>query len=121
MSNNIDFTQYERIQDYLMYLSDKITLSFVLALSKKSINGQRSFFHYETKYNSDSYGSELRSIKRNMNYYFLISDKNIYGSGIVLRPQDVEIIIMLIKQRVLPWFFGTTEQHAFQIEYIQLV
>ena len=115
MNNNIDFTQYERVQDTLMYLTDKITLSFVLALSKKSLNGQRSFFHYETQYNSDSYGYELRSIKRNMNYYFLISNKDIFGSGIVLRPQDVEIIIMLIEQRVLPWFFGTMDQHAFQI------
>ena len=115
MNNNIDFTQYERVQDILMYLTDKITLSFVLALSKKSLSGQRSFFHYETQYNSDSYGTELRSIKRNMSYYFMISNKEIFGSGIVLRPQDVEIIIMLIEQRVLPWFFGTPEQHAFQM------
>lgn len=115
MNNNIDFTQYERVQDILMYLTDKITLSFVLALSKKSLSGQRSFFHYETQYNSDSYGTELRSIKRNMSYYFMISNKEIFGSGIVLRPQDVEIVIMLIEQRVLPWFFGTSEQHAFQM------
>lgn len=121
MNNNIDFTQYERVQDILMYLTDKITLSFVLALSKKSITGQRSFFHYETIYNSDSYGTELRSIKRNMSYYFLISNKDIFGSGIVLRPQDVEIIIMLIEQKVLPWFFGSVEQHAFQIVDNKLV
>lgn len=113
--NDIDFTQYERVQDTLMYLTDRVTLSFVLALSKKTMNGQRSFFHYETQYNSDSYGTQLRSIKRNMSYYFLISNKDIFGSGIVMRPQDVEIIIMLIQQKVLPWFFGTQEQHAFQI------
>lgn len=112
---NIDFTEYERIQDTLMYLTDKMTLSFVLALSKKMMNGQRSFYHYETKYNSDNYGTQLRSIKRNMNYYFLIANKDVFGSGILLRPQDVEMILMLINSKVLPWYFGTQKQHAFQI------
>lgn len=113
--NDIDFTDYERITDTLMYLSEKMTLNFVLALSKKSLNGQRSFFHYETKYTSDSYGTEVRSIKRNMSYYFVIQNKEIFGSGMLLRPQDVEIILMLIEQRILPWFFGSQEQHVFQM------
>ena len=121
MNNDIDFTQYERVQDTLMYLTDKITLSFVVALSKKTLNGQRSFFHYETQYNSDSYGTELRSIKRNMSYYFLISNKDIFGSGIILRPQDVEILLMLISKSVLPWYFGSQEEHAFHIVNDQLV
>jgi len=120
-NSNIDFTEYDRVQDILMYLTDKITLSFVVALSKKNLGGQRSFFHYETQYTSDSYGTQLRSIKRNMSYYFLISNKDIFGSGIVLRPQDVEILIMLIEQRVIPWFFGTQEQHAFHMVDNKLV
>ena len=121
MNNDIDFTQYERVQDTLMYLTDKITLTFTVALSKKMLNGQRSFFHYETQYKSDAYGSELRSIKRNMSYYFLISNKDIFGSGIVLRPQDVEILLMLIERKVLPWYFGTQEQHAFHMVDNKLV
>ena len=72
MNNNIDFTEYDRVQDTLMYLTDKIVLTFIVALSKKTLGGQRSFFHYETQYNSDSYGSQLRSIKRNMSYYYTI-------------------------------------------------
>ena len=110
---NPSFTDYERITDTLMYLTDKITLSFTLALSKKMLNGQKSFFHYETLYNN-SYGNEARSVKRNMNYYFVISNKEIFGSGIVLRPQDVELLIMLINERILPWFFSQ-DKHAFQI------
>lgn len=110
----VQFTDYERITDTLMYLTDKITLGFTLALSKKMQSGERSFFHYETKYQSQ-YGLQARGIKRNMNYYFLISNKEIFGSGMILRPQDVELILMLIKHKVLPWFFGTQEQHAFQI------
>lgn len=113
--SNIDFTDYDRITDVLMYLSDKITLNFVLSLSKKTLNKERQFFHYETKYNSDSYnGTELRSIKRNMNFYFVLGNREIFGNGIVLRPQDVELLIRIIDQKVLCWFFGTVKEHAFR-------
>jgi hypothetical protein len=60
---SIDFTEYDRITDTLMWLADNITLNFTVGLSKKAKSGERAFYHYETRYGSDKYGSPLRSIK----------------------------------------------------------
>lgn len=105
--SEIDYTEYDRITDTLMWLSDNICLSFVVALSRKNKDGNRSFYHSEYKYGSDKYGGALRSVKRNMNFYFLIDVKSDFMAGMVLRPQDVELIIRLIDARVLPWLLNT--------------
>ena len=119
--NNVDFTEYNRITDILMYLSNVLTLNFTVALSKKTKFGGRQFFQYEVEYGSDdNSNSSLRSIKRNMNFYFTIENREVFASGMMLRPQDIEIIIRLIEQKILPWFFGTNE-YAFQIIENKLV
>ena len=92
--NNVDFTEYNRITDILMYLSNVLTLNFTVALSKKTKFGGRQFFQYEVEYGSDdNSNSSLRSIKRNMNFYFTIENREVFASGMMLRPQDIEIII----------------------------
>lgn len=113
--NNIDFTEYDRITDVLLYLSDNISLNFSVSLSKKNKSGDRSFYHYESLYGSDKYGTAQRSIKRIMNFYFIIDIKDNFSGGILLRPQDVELLIRLIEARVLPWFFGSPDEVAFHI------
>lgn len=119
--NNIDFTDYERISDVLMYLSDRITLNFTVQLAKKSLSGERMFFSFETKYTPDKYNynsvnnGSVRSIKRNMNFYFTIDIKDSFGAGIILRPQDAEMLLMTIEQKVFPWYFGSAKEVAFQI------
>ena len=112
----IEFTDYNRITDVLMWFTDTITLNFTVGLSTKSkINGERRFFQYETEYKDGSYSNDsLRSIKRNMNFFFTIDNKESFAAGMILRPQDVQTLIMLIDSKIMPWYFGT-EEYAFQI------
>lgn len=117
---SIDFTDYNRITDVLMYFSDKITLNFTVQLSSNTKTSERRFFSYETIYDS-KYGTPLRSIKRSMHYYFVIENRDVFGSGLLLRPQDVELLLMTIQSKVLPWVFGNSDQYAFQIIDNQLV
>ena len=115
-----NFEDYDRVSDTLMYLSDNITLEFVVALSKKNASGERSFFHYETEYQSKYIGTNVaRSIKRNMNFYFVLNNKMDFANGFILRPQDVAILTMAIEQRFLPYYFS--EKKIFKVIENQLV
>lgn len=103
----IQFTDYDRITDILMYLSSNITLNFNVTLSRKSKTGDRLSFHHETEYPSKYTGvDKARSIKRNMNFYYTLDNKNDFANGFILRAQDVVILNMVIKEKVLPWFIG---------------
>ena len=110
----IDFTEYDRITDTLMYLSDNISLGFTVGFSRKSKTGDRVFYHYETQYGSDKYGSALRSIKRQLSYAFTIDCKDDFMSGMMFKPQDIELLVRIIDQKVFPWFFGNEKQIAFK-------
>jgi hypothetical protein len=109
----IRFEDYNRITDVLMYLNDNMTLNFTVTLTR-SVNGERRFFQFETVSGADKYGSELRNVKRIMNFYFVIDCKDDFTGGVVLRAQDVELLTRLIEQRILPWFFGDKTESAFQ-------
>ena len=113
---NINYIEYDRITDTLMWLSDNLTLNFTVGLSRKSKSGERVFYHYESKYGSDKYGTPLRSIKRQMNFAFTIDCKEDFLAGIMLRPQDVELIVRLIEMKVLPWFLGDAKTNAYQVK-----
>ena len=117
----IDYTEYDRITDTLMYLSDDISVNFSLALSRKGRNGERLFYHFETMYGSDKFGSAQRSIKRNMNFYFVIDVKSNFNAGFIIRLQDREMLVRLIESKVLPWYFGNESQQAFKIVADKLV
>lgn len=99
-----EFTDYERIADTLMFFTNTITLEFVTQLARKNKFGQRQFFSIETEYNSESYnGTPVRSIRRSLSYYFVISVKDNFGGGIVIRQQDKELLTMFMEQKVIPW------------------
>lgn len=125
--SSIDFTDYERISDILMYFSDKITLNFVVTLAKKSMTGDRMFFSYETKYSSEKYNYSsmpqggVRSIKRNMNFYFTIDNKDVFANSIILRPQDAEMLLMIIEKQIFPWYYGNPKEQAFRLIKDKLV
>ena len=102
------FEQYDRITDTLLYLSDSITLNFTVSLSRKDRTGGRAFFHYETQYQSKYIGSDnAKAIKRYMNFFYTIDDKNDFGNSFILRPQDIAVLIMLFDNQLLPMYFGT--------------
>lgn len=107
MSQNADYTDYDRITDSLLYLSDSVSLKFVVVLSKKAPGGERRFFHSETMYQSRYIGTDIaRSIVRNMTYYFVLAVKNDFTTSFVIRPQDAEMLKKVIQERILPWYFG---------------
>lgn len=112
-----EYMDYDKITDLLMFFSNDILLKFSVLLSKNvsKTNKSRKFFHSECIYSSKYMDTnESVSIIRNMNmYYFLIDIKNDFLGSIVLKPGDVEILKMLLDQRILPWFFGNNK--AFQI------
>ena len=113
----LEYTDYDKITDLLMYLSSDILLKFSVVLSKNisKNDNTRKFLHSECVYNSKYKNvNESISITRTMNtYYFLIELKNDFLGSIVLRPGDIEILKMLLDQKILPWFFGNNI--AFQI------
>lgn len=105
--NNINFDQYDRITDTLMYLSNEITLNFTVVLARKNKSGGRTFFQFETEYGSKYIGTDTaRSIKRNMNFYFIIDNKTFFAGGFILKPQDVVILLKMIEDQIIPWYFG---------------
>lgn len=107
-NQNIDYTDYDRITDRLMYLSSNITLNFTVTLSKKDKLGNRTHIHYETEYASKYKDQNMsRSIKRDIIYYFTLDNIQDFANGLVLFPQDIEILKMLLNQQILPWFFGS--------------
>ena len=117
MGEEIQFTDYDRMTDTLMYLDDQITLDFVVQLSKKSKKtGDRVFYQYETQYYSDKYtnAQKLRSVKRQMNFYFVLNNKEFFNNSLLIKPADAEMLCMIIRSKILPWYFGKPEQSAFQ-------
>ena len=115
-----DFEIYDRISDTLMRFNNRISLEFITSLSYKRKDGSRSFFHSEWEKSSKYIGTQKsRTIRRNMNYYFCINEKDNLGGGLVLRPQDVVIMLQVIENLVFPWFQGDTR--IFQIKEDKLV
>lgn len=103
----IQFTDYDRITDILFYLSPTITLNFNVILSRKNKTGERMFFQYETEYGSKYIGTNTgRAIKRNMSFYFTFDNKNDFGNGFILKPQDVVMLITIIDNQLLPLIIG---------------
>ena len=102
----ISYTDYDRITDVLLYLSNNITLNFTVSLSRKDKSGRRAYFQYETQFASKYIGTQLgRGIKRNMSFYYTLDNRNDFANGFIMRPSDVYVVTELIKNQVLPWFF----------------
>lgn len=106
MNHDIGLNDYDRISDQLVWFSDSIKLSFVVALSSKDRSGARRSFYFETEYDSKYIGTDIaRGIKRNMRFYYVLETSD-YANGLLLRPHDVYFLTHIIEKRVLPWFFG---------------
>lgn len=109
----INFTDYDRITDTVMYINNYdesinkafMTLEFTVLLSKPNKAKERKFFHSEILTTSKYIGTmESRSIRRNLTYFFSIKTKENF-MGIALRPGNVATLLMLIEQKIFPWFF----------------
>lgn len=104
--SNITFDQYDRITDNIFWFDQNITMSFTVGLSRRSKDGGRIHFHYETEVPSKYIGvQKSRSIKRSMSYYFTIDNRRDFANGFILRQQDVYMLCHIIESQILPWFF----------------
>lgn len=107
----MEYFDYDKISDILFYFSNRITLNFNVILSRADQQGNRRFFHYEVEYGSKYIGRDKNySIKRNIHYYFSIEDKDNFDNGLILRPQDIQILKMLVDNKVLPWYFDAKKR-----------
>lgn len=104
----VNYCDYDRIADTILFLDNIHTLEFVTRLATKDKNGYRRFFEYETEYSSNQFiGIDKgRSIKRSFMFYYCIQNRNQFESSIILVPNDVFILKTLLKTKAIPWFFG---------------
>ena len=61
----MEFTDYNKITDILMYLNDKIRLSLVVKLNSKDKNNNERNFHSEYHYPNEYKGIDRYSVTRN--------------------------------------------------------
>lgn len=104
MVRPIQYEEYDKISDEVLYLGSYLYLRMNVSLSSKN-QDQRYHFHKEYKYDS-SYG-DLRSIKRSFTYYLTLEKTDIRSSGIMIRPQDM-IVVREQLNKVSLWFGGDT-------------
>ena len=106
---HVSFLDYDRITDQVLWLSPNLTLNFTVTLSSKDKAGNRRSFMFESEYQSKYYGvDKAMSIKRNMNFFYVIDDKSDFGNGLLFRVHDVFFVTQLLENKVVPWFFGDT-------------
>ena len=115
MYNVDNFLNYEKISDTLVYLTNEVVLRFNVNLAKKSKDNKRVPFHSEYAYTSNKYGNPQTtfSIKRNFTYYFSIDDTRDFMNNVLLRTQDVFMLLYVIESQVLPWFMGESRIFGF--------
>lgn len=103
----MEFSDYDRISDTLMFFDNNTTLEFVVTLSSKDKNGNRLFFHSECDYDSNKYYGvdKGHSIKRRMTFYYVVNDKRAFDRSFVIRPEDAMTLTILIESQILPWYF----------------
>ena len=105
----IIFLDYDKISDILLWFSpSKYQLKFSVILKKKDNNGNTRPFHTEYSfYNSISDKNGI-SIKRDYKFFFSIEKSSgDLDDNIILKPNDIEILKIQIKDIMYPWFFGT--------------
>lgn len=109
MKSPIFYMDYDKISDTLIYFSQDIVFRFNVQLAKKNKNNndRRMFFHKEFEYESKySDVGKVRSIKRDMSFYYSIDDNRNYLDGIMIGINDIYLLKTLIEKNILPWYIG---------------
>lgn len=111
----IEYIDYDKISDDVLYLGDKLYLRMNVSLSSKKEPDMRYHFHQEYEYPSP-YGRNgyLKSIKRSFQYFLSLDRKDISGGAIMIRSQDMFLLKEKLTQ-VSEWFndgtFGTKKKN----------
>lgn len=104
----MEFTDYNKITDILMYLDDKgkFRLSLVVKLNSKDKNNNERNFHSEYHYPNEYKGINRYSITRNFSEYFLLGDPKDFKKSVIIRPSDLMMMRLVLNNVVRPWFIG---------------
>lgn len=102
----IEFSDYDKISDDMMYLGNNISLRFNVLLSRKTslTDNTRKFFHSEFRHKSKFSDSNTSiSIKRSYSYYMSIDvGGERWESSVMIRIQDILILRDLLS-RATKW------------------
>ena len=110
----ITFLDYDKISDTLMWFENSnYQLRFSVKLNRKDKNGYNRPFHSEISFYNKIIDKDSIIIKRDYKYFFSIekSNSNI-DDNIILKPNDIEILKMIINNTFYPWFFGNKNVYA---------
>ena len=104
----MNYTDFDKITDTIIFFDSIHTLDFCTRLSGKDKNGYRRFYEFEMQYQSNQYtGTSVgNSIKRSMNFYYIINNKTLFTGSIMLKVNDVYVLHNILSDRVMPWFFS---------------
>lgn len=104
---SIQFTDYDKISDVLMWFSpSKYQLKFNVKLKKVSNNNTINF-HNEYYYYNKALDRNGLSIKRDYQYFYSIEKlKGDFKDNIDLKPCDIELLKIFIKSQIYPLFIG---------------
>jgi hypothetical protein len=101
------FTEYDKISDTLMWFgTSKYKLRFNVRLNRKDQNGKIRSFHSEFGFYNESLGKNGINISRDYTYFYTIERGGDLNGSLLLRQNDVEMLKMVIKDRIYPWFFS---------------
>lgn len=104
MVDPILFDDYDKITDLVYELGSKTLLELVVTLSRKNEKtNDRYHYHKEFKYESRYCQHKLASIKRSFDYYLILSKFDVKGSGVMIRVQDMYLILNKFNE-ALKWF-----------------
>jgi hypothetical protein len=114
MSSLINYTDFDKITDTILFLDTYHTLDFSTRLSTKDKNGYRRFYEFQTQYQTNQFLDTNigRSIKRSMSFYYVINNRQIFTGSIILRVNDVYILHQVLETQAMFWFFGSSRIYS---------
>lgn len=108
MNKPIDYIEYDKISDDLLFLGNNTILRFYVKLSKRGEDGTRYHFHKEYSYNSNYTNiHRVASIKRSFEYYLSIDKIDSSENNIMIRVQDILLFRMKLNE-IVSWFNDKT-------------
>ena len=107
----MNFTDYDKITDTLMFFNQQYQLNIVVQLNWISKSNKINPFHSEYKYKKD--GRTCYSIKRDINVSFEIKDRENYEDSVYIKPKDMILFNMMIQDQVITWYRGSTRIYSF--------
>lgn len=114
----IQFIDYDKLSDDVLYLGSKLYLRMNVSLSSKQDPDMRYHFHKEYSYDSKYSKTQLMSMKRSFDYY-LSFDKTDLRNIVIIRPQDM-IVLQRALAKVVLWF-EDKEKNAFYVRSKKLI